>query len=371
MRIVYVLTSLAVGGAERQTTALAARMAERGHAVALLVLRPACPGQCATGIATVHLGMNKHPASIVAGLARARRFLTEFRPDLLHSHCFHANIAARLLRIAVRRPVQLSTLHNIYEGGWQRMLAYRWTDMLSSRTTAVSAAVAQRFVRWGAVPAHKCVVVPNAIDLGCWACDAERRARLRKAMNAGAEFVWLAAGRLAPAKDYPTLLRAFRLVLAACPGARLWIAGAMAPQTAGPLRSLGMEPGLDAAVLWLGMRNDLSSLFDAADAFVMSSAWEGMPLALGEAMAMEKPVVATDVGGVRELLGDAGSIVPCRDPGALAAAMLAVMRWPAAMRQDQGRIARQRIAQSFSMEARAAQWEQLYGELLDGHSRGG
>ena len=70
----------------------------------------------------------------------------------------------------------------------------------------------------------------------------------------------------------------------------------------------------------------MPALLDAADGFVLASAWEGMPLAVGEAMAMEKPVVATDVGGVRELVGDAGVIVPAKDPEALAKAMLALMR---------------------------------------------
>ena len=70
----------------------------------------------------------------------------------------------------------------------------------------------------------------------------------------------------------------------------------------------------------------MPALLDAADGFVLASAWEGMPLAVGEAMAMEKPVVATDVGGVRELVGDAGVIVSAKDPEGLAQAMLELMR---------------------------------------------
>ena len=70
----------------------------------------------------------------------------------------------------------------------------------------------------------------------------------------------------------------------------------------------------------------MPALLDAADGFVLASAWEGMPLAVGEAMAMEKPVVATDVGGVRELVGEAGVIVPAKSPESLAQAMLALMR---------------------------------------------
>ena len=86
----------------------------------------------------------------------------------------------------------------------------------------------------------------------------------------------------------------------------------------------------------LGLRSDIAALLDAADGFVLSSAWEGMPLAVGEAMAMAKPVVATDVGGVRELVGDAGVLVPAKNPTALAEAMVAMMKRPTEERSAMG-----------------------------------
>jgi len=119
-------------------------------------------------------------------------------------------------------------------------------------------------------------------------------------------------------------------------------------------------------VRWLGLRRDLSALFDAADAFVLASAWEGMPLVIGEAMAMEKPIVATDVGGVREMVGDNGALIPAQHPAALAEAMLALMHTPADARQAQGRAARRRIASSFSLDARVDEWEAFYRSLVAG-----
>src|SRR5262249_12016878 len=114
----------------------------------------------------------------------------------------------------------------------------------------------------------------------------------------------------------------------------------------------------------LGLRSDVPALLDAADAFVMSSAWEGMPLALGEAMAMQKPVIATDVGGVCELMGDAGTIVPANNAELLAEAMLALMRTSSTERELQGRAARARIAAHFSIDARVHAWELLYWDLF-------
>ena len=84
---------------------------------------------------------------------RGRRFLVDFRPDLVHSHSFHASFVARLLKILVPRLLVLSSVHNVYEGPWTRMLAYRLTDPLTRRTTVVCRAAAERFVRLKAVPA--------------------------------------------------------------------------------------------------------------------------------------------------------------------------------------------------------------------------
>lgn len=364
MRIAYVITSLGMGGAERQVLALAERMAERGHSIALLVLRPRLAEEWPTDIDVVHLEMRKNPIGAMNALARGRRYLREFRPDLVHSHSFHANMIARILGVLVRVPVVLSTVHNVYEGGWGRMLAYRLTDRLSRRTTAVSAAAAERFVRLRAVPQAKIAVVTNGIDMKEFAPDAERRAQARAALEAGDKFIWLAAGRIVAAKDYPNLLRAFALVHAARPETQLWIAGGGDPTGLKQVSGFAVEHGLIQQARWLGLRRDMPALLDAADGFVLSSAWEGMPLAVGEAMAMEKPVAATDVGGVCELVGDAGVVAPAGDSEALAEAMLDLMRRSAEERQKLGRAARARIAALFSMDARADEWEALYRGLL-------
>jgi glycosyltransferase involved in cell wall biosynthesis len=116
MRIVYVLTSLGMGGAERQVLAVAARMAARGHSVALMVLRPRLAEEWPTEIEVVRLGMSRTPLSVLAGLLRGREFLRGYRADIVHSHSFHANLIARLLRLTGCKVPVLSTVHNVYEG---------------------------------------------------------------------------------------------------------------------------------------------------------------------------------------------------------------------------------------------------------------
>jgi glycosyltransferase involved in cell wall biosynthesis len=364
MRIAYVLTSLGIGGAERQALTLAERMKARGHAVSLLVLRGRQSQEWPTSLDPVRLDMRRTPASILAGLWKARHLLRGFHPDLIHSHTYPANMAARLLKIMLPRVVVLSTVHNVYEGRWPRMLAYRLTDPLSRHTTAVSQAAAARFVRIKAVPHEKCAVMANGIDTTDFAPEPERRARMREEMGANREFIWLAAGRIAAAKDYPNLLRAFSRMTEACSETRLWVAGEGNANETSDLIDLQKDLGLHGPVRWLGLRSDMPALLDAADGFVLASAWEGMPLAVGEAMAMRKPVVATDVGGVRELVGEAGVMVPAGSPERLAEAMLEMMRKTDKERHRLGITARERIMAHFSMNAITNEWERLYHQVL-------
>jgi len=364
LRIVYVLTSLGVGGAERQVAALASSMSRRGHTVLFLVLRPRMAEELATDLPVIHLNLRKNPVSLIAAVFRARRVLLDPRPDLVHSHSFHANVFARLLRLTGAASRVLSTVHNVYEGGRLRMFAYRITDGLSLYTTAVSHAAAHRFIELKAVPQRKISVLANAIDLSEFTPDHVRRAETRTRMSAGGNFIWLAAGRLSPAKDYPTLLRAFAQLRASNPSARLWIAGQGTSGELAALEAAAASLNLTDQVSWLGLRRDLPALLDAADAFVLSSAWEGMPLVVAEAMAMEKPVVATDVGGVGELVAETGAIVPPQSAASLAEAMQTVMQQSVDLRRAQGHAARLRIQQHFNLERRSDEWEAFYQSLL-------
>jgi glycosyltransferase involved in cell wall biosynthesis len=364
MRIVYVLTTLAMGGAERQVLSIAGRMAARGHAVALLVVKSHEPEDCGTDLNVVHLNIGKNATSVIAGLRRGTAFLRQFRPDVIHSHNFHGNMLARMMRLSCRDARLIATIHNVYEGGRMRMLAYRVSDWLVERTTAVSGAVAERFIKRKAVHKSKCVVVTNWIETADFAPNAERRLAMREQMGVSDEFVWLSVGRITAAKDIPNLLRAFGVAWREVPQMELWIAG-NAPTPGKKINvAISMPHGAMDRVRWLGLRRDVAALLDAADGFVLSSAWEGMPLALGEAMAMEKPALATDVGGVPELVGECGVIVPPRNAAALPEAMLALMRRTQHDRDAMGRLARERIVKHFSMDRKADEWEALYHSVL-------
>lgn len=362
MRILYILTSLGIGGAEKQVIDLAGRMTARGHTVALISLKHA-EEEWPAKLPILRLNLPKTPPGIWRGLRFAVNFVTLFRPDLIHSHTYPANIFARLLKRMLPKPAPrlINTIHNVYEGGRRRMLLYRATVFLVDQATAVSQAAADRFVQIHAVPPGKMRVLTNGIDTEAFASDRSRRKHIRAQMQVRKEFVWLAVGRLVPAKDYPNLLKAFAQIRKANPNALLWIAGEGDPSQ---LHLSGSAINTNSGIEVLGLRSDIADLLDAADGYVLSSAWEGMPLALAEAMAMEKPVIATDVGGVRELIGERGSIVAPNDSDALAAAMLTLMSLTEGERKAIGRAARERILQHFSINAKALEWELLYEQTL-------
>ena len=248
------------------------------------------------------------------------------------------------------------------------MLSLKLTDFLSDRSVAVSQAVAERALELRIVPPGKCSVILNGVDIASLTPDEQRRAGSRSAMGAGRDFIWLSAGRLVPAKDYRNLLLAFSNVYAAAPDTQLWIAGNGDAEYAEALQIKAAELGLTPAVHWLGDRRDIPALLDAADGFALASAWEGMPLAIAEAMAMEKPVVATGVGGVGELVEGCGLTVPPRDSSALARAMLSIMNTPAKARRFLGQSARQRVVEHFNIEQKADEWEALYRNVCGGRS---
>jgi len=366
-RVALLTTSLARGGAESEVAQCAIALRRRGFQMAVVsLLAPAAfVGELASEGVPVHsLGMRAgRPGP--RGLARLMGFLRVFRPQILHSHMFHANLAARVVRLFCPVPVVISTLHSVAESSRERAgvelrdWIYRLTDPLADMVTAVSQAVADRHRLSGAARSAKLRVIPNGVDTSRYRPDRARRESVRRELGIEPRFVWLAAGRLMWKKDYASLLRAFARVSDAV----LLMAGE------GPegdrLRCQARELAVDAR--FLGTREDVPALMNAADGFVLSSVVEGLPMVLLEAAASGLPAVATDAGGVRECVadGETGFVVPCSDGDALAAAMSRLASLPAETRARMGHAARARAVERFGVETVAAQWERTYGELLE------
>jgi glycosyltransferase involved in cell wall biosynthesis len=193
---------------------------------------------------------------------------------------------------------------------------------------------------------------------------ADARESVRRSLGLGREFVWLAVGRFEIQKDYPNMLRAFARVHEGVSTAVLLLAGRGSLQA--ETEALARELGLAASVRFLGVRNDIPELLNAADGYVMSSAWEGMPMVLLEAAAAGLPIVATGVGGNHEVVweGESGFLVPPRDADALALAMRRLMELPEVQRRDMGERGREHVQSQYGLKRTVGCWESLYYEVL-------
>ncbi len=222
MRIVYLLASLGVGGAEKQALAVAERMADARPHSRIAGADAAPAGRVAHRNSAFHLDMRKTPWSAVEGFKRGARFSARVsarfgpQPRLSRQHLCPPAPRGVLHLPAVF--VVLSTVHNVYEGGWRRMLAYRLTDFLSRRTVAVSEAAADRFIRSKPCLRRKCSVILNGIDVDGFAPDADASERAacegngNHRSNESPTSSGLPSAVLLPAKDYPNFLRAFAAV---------------------------------------------------------------------------------------------------------------------------------------------------------------
>lgn len=366
-KVLLLTTNMAPGGAETQVAQLAAGLHRRQWNVSVVSLLPVTAfeeGLTAAGVRVDSLRMRPGSPNLFA-LIRLVHLLRGERPQILHGHMFHANLLARAIRLICPVPVVLSTAHTLIESGSQsddprrREWLYHITDALADATVSVCRSTAERYAAQKVVRPAKLHVIPNSVDTRRFRPDEQKRDQMRRELGIGDEFVWLAVGRLMWKKDHGTLLRAFAENV---PGLLL-IAGA-GPDEA-KLRALSGELGVN--VRFLGHREDVADLMRAADAFVLSSVVEGMPTVLLEALSSGLPCVATEVGGVGEIvrLERDGYLVPPGDPGALGAAMARLAAQPAEVRRDMGRGARERVIGEFDREVVVGQWEQLYRGLLE------
>jgi glycosyltransferase involved in cell wall biosynthesis len=385
-RISFLITHLTYAGAENQLLHLVTGLKGRGWAVDVISMMPPdayTEELAAAGIPLASLDMRKGVPAPGAMLKLAA-LLRRSRPQICHSHMVHANLLARVARPLHWVPVLICTAHNIDEGPVRRAksrgrhavlhtlgegsrsreVAYRLTDPFCDLTTNVSRAAVERYIAVRAAPRRKIRFVPNGIDTGRFRPDPAARERLRRTLGVGERFVWLAVARFQEVKDHATLIRAFAELGRDHPEAVLLLVGQ--GRLEAEIRAQVASFGLTERVWFLGVRSDVPDLMNAADGYVMSSVYEGMPIVLLEAEAVGLPVVATDSGLDREVLrdGENGFMVPIRDPAALARAMVRVIELPAIQRARMSEAGRRQVEDQLSLARVLDQWEELYKELL-------
>jgi glycosyltransferase involved in cell wall biosynthesis len=334
--IAFFLPSLHGGGAERVMVNLAQGIAERGLPVDLVLVAAegAFLSQLPSGIRVVDL----HSRRVIRSLAPLTRYLRSERPKALVSSMSHANVVALwAARLAGGATPVVATVHNTMSVSTPkqgRIAARLWPHALrifypwAARVVAVSRGAADDFARSSGFPRDRVEVVYNPVIM------PDTVARGREVPNhpwfaSGEPPVILGAGRLTPQKDFPTLVRAFAQVRRRR-AARLVILGEGDGRA--ELAALAGELGVAEDVDLPGFQKNALSYMAHSAVFALSSAWEGLPTVLIEALATGTRVVSTDCpSGPREILQDGrlGALVPVGDASALASAILNTLERPA------------------------------------------
>ena len=353
-----------IGGAEKQAISLAVGLRQREWSVSFVALSGSGGNAAETlreaGVEFTTLGMRKGLAD-PSGWVRFHHWLQSERPDVVHAHLHHAAWLVRWSRLAAHIPVVVDTLHSSCTGPIGRRMGYASSRWLPDHVTAVSRATAVSHLTAGMVSMKRLSIVPNGIAVEARPRGEQTRAEIRRELGLRDEFLWIAAGRLEVVKDYPTLLRALSL------GPKT---SHLAVLGAGPLHSeliqLTEQLGLGNRVRFFGYEPHVERWMQAADGFVLSSRYEGLPMALLEAGACGLPSVATDVPGTREVLvnGETGWLAPASGALGLAAAMRRLESMTAEARRAMGESAREYVTVHFGMEHVLNEWERLYELLL-------
>jgi len=295
----------------------------------------------------------------VLWLFRVYRLLRDRRIDLMHSHEFATNVYASFLSRISGIPV-IATAHgkNYYAEKWRRRAAYRFVAR-QSVMVAVSHDLKRFLAQRVAIPPERIRVVHNGIDLSRYAVHEGNHAVRAKLGISASQRVIGTVGNLFAVKGQTYLMRACKAVVSAFPNCVLLVAGE--GEQLGALEKEASNLGIARNVRFLGFRDDVPALLQAMEVFVLPSLSEGLPLALLEALALQKPVVATNVGGIPEIVEDGvtGYLVPPKNPEALADKILLLLRDPQ-MASNIGQAGRKRVEVTFGLDQMVREYQSLY-----------
>jgi glycosyltransferase involved in cell wall biosynthesis len=364
-KILHVITSTQVGGAEKHLLALAKGLHKDGWDCTVAYLK----GRPDLNVDYLAAGIPVHPLDLkpwldAGTLGRLMRLIRQERPDIVHAHLFPAEVYATAAHALARSGAQLvCTKHN--DDDFLVRPHFRFLHCLISRRAAriitISEHVRRYTLRIGTLYPSRLVTIPYGHD-GSSARSMPNG--FRQELGVGDDtFLVGTVGRLAPQKGQRHLIEAMRSVVAAGQNAGLAIVGE------GPLRERLEQQvaaaGLIGRVFFAGFRPDAPDLMRAFDVFVLPSLWEGFGLVLLEAMAAARPIVASRVSAIPEVVEDgvSGLLVPPGDARALAEAVL-TLRNDATRRARLGTAGAERLRREFTLERVVERTTEVYRAVL-------
>jgi len=360
LRVLHILPDFGSGGAERLVVdllAIADKTRFESAAVSLYLESGTILDKeiKAKGLKVYYL--NKRLGLDLRLLFRMYKLFRDVEPDIVHTHLSVLRYTL-LPTIICRIGVRIHTIHNVAQKEADRIgkiintLAFYIGGVLPvSLSREVADTVREVYGRGISTP-----VIFNGIPTARFLSDSPRDASANeKAQN----FTLIHIGRMAPQKNHLLLIEAFAIAVKESPSMQLFLVGD------GPLKQqvekFVNDLELTDKVFFLGLRNDVPSLIEKSDIFILSSDWEGMPLTILEAMAAGKAVLSTAVGAVPEIVDDGvtGILVTPRDAQSLAKGILRLAK-DSAMREQMGKAGRQRAVEQFDISRTAGEYEALY-----------
>lgn len=353
-RIVEVVPSLGTtGGVERFVLATASELIRRGISTAVVCLTSRT-GSVAEGWFTdrgieVHY-LGKRKGLDLSVVPRLDRIISDLQPEVVHTH-LHVDkylvccpslwaVKTRCHTVHLAAAMEMGHMDRSVEHG-----LYRFAHFIPvAISTEVRTSICDLY------GLSDCALIRNGVEIP----------HERTKTGADASCLFLNVGRLSEQKNHRMLLSAFALVRRVCPGARLEIAGE------GPLRQVleeyAQSLGLSDSVVFLGLRSDIPQLLQAADAFVLSSSYEGLSIALLEAMASGLPVVTTAVEGVNDVMtdGQTGMVVALEDTVGFAQSMVRLTQ-SVDLRRSMGSAAREVVQSRYSIVRQVDEYVRLLG----------
>ncbi len=365
LRLLLLTVGLGIGGTEEQIKELAVRLDRRRYDVTVCALKgdgTIAQELRALGLPVVLLeGKGKGDMSV---LHRLYRLLRTLRPDLIHAFLGPANLGAALVGRLLPEPILVWSYRDL--DVWRRGLHWmvdRWAVRRAAAVTCCSDSVRRFVMQHVSLPPERITTIHNGVDLARFGAPSKVE-REQLGLRAQLPVVGTVCRLDEPKKGLAVLLQAMRLATdrGDAPAWQLLIVGEGPAR--GGLTQLSERLGLADRVIFAGSRRDVAAILPLLDLFVCPSLYEGFGIAIVEAMMAGRPVVASSVGGITEIVrpGDTGLLVPPGDPAALAGAIQDLLRQPelAARLGREGK----RAATEFSVDTMVERHQALYESLV-------
>ncbi|MFL6244839.1 MAG: glycosyltransferase family 4 protein [Thermoanaerobaculia bacterium] len=363
MRVLHIITSLGLGGAENVLLRLLQRTTATSEVIVLQRPDIVADAIRASGVAVHSLGL-RSKLTTPLGVSRLMRWSRRFRPDVVQTWLYAADLCGGPVRLATGAPIiwnVRSTTNDLPFGTRAVMrLAAATSRMIPTRIVCGSRAAAAFHSRAG-YPTEKLEVIPNGFDLDRFRPRPDTTQALRSEWGVPPNAVVVGlVGRFDPLKDHHNFVRAAERITNANANVHFVLCGDGITAGNDVLMSWITEGGIAARTHLLGRRLDVEQITAALDIACLSSASEGFPNVVGEAMACAVPCVVTDVGDAAEIVGNTGVVVPPHDPEALAAGCLRLIEIGADARRELGSRARTRIEEHYSLDVMVNRYDALY-----------